>query len=128
MEATLSAGTIPVPARDMLTQVLRQGAQQMLTQAIESEVAEWIDQHSHIHDEQGRRQVVRNGYLPERKIVTGLGEIEVRQPRVADRRPAGEREPFSSKLAPKKGEDQSRALLWHPTSESQDSRIVFIIF
>ena len=72
----------------------------MLAQAIESEVAEWIDGHSHVCDEQGRRQVVRNGYLPERKIVTGLGEIEVRQPRVADRRPEGEREAFSSKILP----------------------------
>src|SRR5215207_365061 len=100
MEATLSASAIPVLALDMLTQLLRQGAQQMLAQAIESEVAEWIDQHSHIQDEQGHRQVVRNGYLPERKIVTGLGEIEVRQPRVADRRPKEEREPFSSKILP----------------------------
>src|SRR6187455_1202710 len=100
MEATLSAGTIPVPERDLLTHVLRQGAQKMLAQAVESEVAEWIDQHSHVRDEQGRRQVVRNGYLPERKLVTGLGEIEVRQPRVADRRPEGEREPFSSKILP----------------------------
>ena len=100
MEATLSAGTIPVPEQDLLTQVLRQGAQKMLAQAIESEVAEWIDQHRHVCDEQGRRQVVRNGYLPERKIVTGLGEIEVRQPRVADRRPEGEREAFTSKILP----------------------------
>lgn len=100
MEATLSAGTIPVPERDILTHVLRQGAQKMLAQAVESEVAEWIDQHGHVRDEQGRRQVVRNGYLPERKIVTGLGEIEVRQPRVADRRPEGEREAFSSKILP----------------------------
>lgn len=100
MEATSCSVSLPVPVQDLLTQVLRQGAQQMLTRAIESEVAEWIEQHSHIRDEQGRRQVVRNGYLPERKIVTGLGEIEVRQPRVADRRKAEEREPFSSKILP----------------------------
>lgn len=100
MEATSSAVSIPVPARDALTQVLRHGAQQMLAQAIESEVAEWIDAHSQVRDEQGRRQVVRNGYLPERKIVTSLGEIDVRQPRVADRRPADERELFSSKILP----------------------------
>ena len=76
MEATLSAGTIPVPERDLLTHVLRQGAQKMLAQAVESEVAEWIERHSQVRDEQGRRQVVRNGYLPERKSVTGLGTLE----------------------------------------------------
>jgi transposase-like protein len=100
MEATSRAVSIPVPEQDLLTQVLRQGAQRMLAQAIEGEVAEWIDQHSHVRDEQGHRQVVRNGYLPERKLITGLGEIQVRQPRVADRRPEDEREPFSSKILP----------------------------
>jgi putative transposase len=100
MEATSGSVSLPVPGRDLLTQVLRQGAQQMLAQAIESEVAEWIDQHSHVLDERGRRQVVRNGHLPQRKIVTSLGELEIRQPRVADRRPVGERESFCSKILP----------------------------
>jgi len=72
----------------------------MLAQAIEGEVAEWIEQHRHVRDEQGHCQVVRNGYLPERKLVTGLGEIAVRQPRVHDRRPEEHREPFSSKILP----------------------------
>lgn len=72
----------------------------MLTQAIEAEVAEWIEQHQHVTDERGRRQVVRNGYLPERKIVTGVGELAIEQPRVHDRRPADQREHFSSKLLP----------------------------
>jgi transposase-like protein len=72
----------------------------MLTQAIEAEVAEWIEQHQHVTDQRGRRQVVRNGYLPERKLVTGVGEVTVEQPRVHDRRPVAEREHFHSKLLP----------------------------
>jgi transposase-like protein len=72
----------------------------MLTQAIEAEVAEWLEQHQHVTDLRGRRQVVRNGYLPERKLVTGVGEITIEQPRVHDRRPAIEREHFHSKLLP----------------------------
>jgi putative transposase len=72
----------------------------MLTQAIEAEVAEWIERHSSSTDGNGRRQVVRNGYLPKRSITTGLGPMEVRQPRVHDRRPADEAEPFSSKILP----------------------------
>lgn len=72
----------------------------MLAQAIEVEVAEWIESHNSLTDAEGRRQVVRNGYLPKRTIITGLGPIEVRQPRVHDRRAANETEPFSSKILP----------------------------
>lgn len=97
----INASTVSLPAaRDALHEVLRQGAQQMLAHAIEAEVAEWIEQHQHVTDERGRRQVVRNGYLPERKLVTGLGEVKVQQPRVHDRRPQDDREHFSSKLLP----------------------------
>ncbi len=97
----VNASTIRLPgSRDLLHEILQQGAQTMLTQAIEAEVAEWIEQHQHVTDQRGRRQVVRNGYLPERKLVTGVGEVSVEQPRVHDRRPAAEREHFSSKLLP----------------------------
>ncbi len=72
----------------------------MLTTAIEVAVAEWIDSHRHLADERGHRQVVRNGCLPEREIITGLGSLKVRQPRVHDRRPGEEREVFSSKILP----------------------------
>ena len=58
----------------------------MLVQAIEAEVAEWIDSHQHLVDANGRRQVVRNGYAAERTIITPLGEMRIRQPRVHDRR------------------------------------------
>src|ERR1051326_4718655 len=67
------------PAGDVLTDVLRQGAQRLLAQAIEAEVADWIEGHRHCTDERGHRQVVRNGPLPERTITTGGGPVEVRQ-------------------------------------------------
>ena len=51
-------------------------------------------------DERGRQRVVRNGHLPERTILTGIGPVAVRQPRVRDRRPEDEREEFSSKILP----------------------------
>ena len=72
----------------------------MLTQAIEAEVSEWIEGHAHVTGDEGRRQVVRNGYLPKRTITTGIGSIEVEQPRVLDRRAKQEAEPFSSKILP----------------------------
>lgn len=98
-----TSDTIDFPAsssRDVLTEVLRQGAQEMLAMAVDAEVSEWITQHESLRDEHGHRQVVRNGYLPKRKITTGVGSIEVEQPRVRDKRPAGERETFSSKILP----------------------------
>jgi transposase-like protein len=85
---------------DPLTDLLRQGARTLLAQAIEAEVAGWIDAHAHLMDERGRRQVVRNGHHPERTIQTGLGDIEVRQPRVLDRRPPGQGERFSPAVLP----------------------------
>ena len=101
--AERSSSTVSFPgisSKDVLTDVLRQGAQRMLVQAIESEVAEWIEVHASVTSEAGRRQVVRNGYLPKRTITTGIGPIEVEQPRVLDRRAKEEREPFSSKILP----------------------------
>jgi putative transposase len=92
---------MPAPeSRDAMTEILRAGAQKMLATAIQQEVEEWLAQRAHLRDEQGHRQVVRNGHLPKREIITGLGRIEVQQPRVRDRRPAGEAEPFSSKILP----------------------------
>ena len=85
---------------DVLTEVLKRGAQRMLAVAIQTEVDEWIEGRKQFTDESGCQQVVRNGYLPERKITTGVGEIKVRQPRVRDRRDAAEREKFSSKILP----------------------------
>ena len=72
----------------------------MLARAIEAEVANWIDDHAHLCDEAGRRQVVRNGSHPERTVLTGLGPIAVKQPRVQDRRLPGQRETFSPAVLP----------------------------
>ena len=72
----------------------------MLAEAIEAEVADWIESHRDVTDAAGRRQVVRNGRMPQRTIVTGAGRLKVSQPRVHDRRQAGEREKFISKLLP----------------------------
>jgi transposase-like protein len=63
----------------------------MLSQAIEAEVEGWVAQHAALTDEQGRRLVVRNGHHPTRTLVTGVGPVEVSQPRVLDRRIAGRR-------------------------------------
>jgi transposase-like protein len=95
--------TLALPAttsQDVLTGILRQGAQRMLAEAIDAEVAEWIETHRQLRDAAGHRQVVRNGRLPKRTILSGVGAIEVEQPRVLDRRPKDEAEFFSSKILP----------------------------
>jgi len=99
-EVTTTTVSFPSTSRDVLTEILREGAQEMLTRAIEVEVAEWIDAHGHVRDARGHRQVVRNGYLPTRQITTGVGPVKVRQPRVHDRRRGEEAESFSSKILP----------------------------
>jgi putative transposase len=99
-DTTTSVAFPSLTSEDVLTGILRDGAQRMLATAIDAEVSGWIDSHAHLKDGNGHRQVVRNGYLPERNITTGLGDMQVRQPRVHDRRPAGEKEKFTSKILP----------------------------
>jgi putative transposase len=100
-ESSIDRFVVPVPqSRDVMTEILRAGAQKMLADMIQEEVEDWLAQRAHLRDEQGRRQVVRNGYLPKREITTGVGPIEVQQPRVRDRRSADQAEPFSSKILP----------------------------
>jgi transposase-like protein len=88
---------VPLPVADALTEVLRRGARELLQQAVEAEVAAAIAQFAELKDEEGRRRVVRNGYLPERTIQTGIGAVTVKAPRVRDRE--GEVK-FSSSLLP----------------------------
>ena len=87
-------------SRDVLTEILRSGAQQLLTRAIEDEVASYLASRETLRDDCGRQQVVRNGHLPERHLQTPLGAMKVKQPRVRDRRPDGEREKFTSSILP----------------------------
>ncbi len=83
---------------DALSGILREGAQRMLAHAIETEVEVFLCEHCQVVDGLGRRQVVRNGYLPQRTIQCGLGEIAVKAPRVRDRRESGIR--FTSAILP----------------------------
>ena len=85
-----------------LDEALREGARQMLLQAIETEVVEYVEAHQHEVDEQGRRRVVRNGYARERTVVTGVGTLRVKAPRVADRRvdEQGRKFRFTSQILP----------------------------
>ena len=87
-------------SRDVLTDVLRDGARRMLATTVEAEVEDYVAARAATVDAAGRRCVVRNGHLPERAIQTPLGDVRVQQPRVRDRRPVGERETFRSAILP----------------------------
>ena len=82
----------------VLEEVIQEGARRLLQAAIEHEVAEYIACFQNIKDEQGRRKVVKNGFLPERSILTGIGPLAVKKPRVRDNR---EGEFFTSTILPR---------------------------
>lgn len=98
---------------DPLTEVLRAGARQLLQRAVEVELEELLAIHAERRLEDGRAGVVRNGYLPERAIQTGLGPISVKIPKV--RAKTGEPVTFRSALVPpyvRKTQSLEAALPW----------------
>jgi transposase-like protein len=86
-----------------LEQIAREGARRALAKAMEDEVAEYVEAHRHHLDDTGHRLVVRNGRKPPRTILSGVGPLEVIQPRVDDRRvdENGVRFRFTSKILPR---------------------------
>jgi transposase-like protein len=86
---------------DPLTEVLRNGARALLAHAVEAEVSSLLSCHADKLTDDGRRRLVRHGHLPEREIMTGIGPVAVRCPRVRDRGGEGcERIRFSSAILP----------------------------
>jgi putative transposase len=82
----------------LLEDIIREGARKLLQAAIENEVSAYIDLFKEVKDDRGRRMVVRHGSLPARFILTGIGPLSVKQPRVRDKR-EGER--FTSSILPR---------------------------
>jgi transposase-like protein len=83
---------------DALTELVRRGARQIIAQAVEAELAEFLEQYKQLQDEGGRQAVVRNGYLPQRTVMTGIGAVEIQVPKVRDR--SGQGIKFNSTLLP----------------------------
>ena len=84
----------------VLEEIAREGARKMLAYALEEEINAHIEKHQHLTNEKGRRIVVRNGYNLEREILTGIGPLKIRQPRIDDR-DIPEEERFSCKILPR---------------------------
>lgn len=96
-----------------LDDLIQQGARQIIQQAIEAELAALLERYSNVKTLEGRRAVVRNGYLPEREIVTAIGPVPVQVPKVRDRSGSGVK--FNSSLVPpyvRRSPRVSAALPW----------------
>ncbi|MYM85520.1 IS256 family transposase [Duganella sp. FT50W] len=96
-----------------LDDLVRRGAREVIQQAIEAELAELLAQYSNVKTLTGRQAVVRNGYLPEREVLTAAGPVAVQVPKVRDRSGAGVK--FNSAVVPpyvRKSPRVSAALPW----------------
>ncbi len=85
------------PVKDPLTELLKEGARELLTKAVQAELSAFLDDYSSLEVD-GKQAVVRNGYLPKRMIQTGLGELEIKVPKTRDR--SGNGHHFTSALLP----------------------------
>ncbi|MEX3582507.1 MAG: transposase [Burkholderia sp.] len=96
-----------------LDELIRQGARQVIHQAIKAEWAALLEQYSNVKTLDGRRAIMRNGYLPERETVTAIGPVPVQVPKVRDRSGSGAK--FNSNMVPpyvRKSPRASAALPW----------------
>jgi putative transposase len=86
---------------DPISEILRQGARNLISQALEIELELFINQYKDLRDQMGLQRIVRNGYLPERQIQTGIGPVSVKAPRIRDRHQnASKRIHYSSAILP----------------------------
>ena len=85
---------------DPLSDILRQGARDLIQQAVEAELAALLDAHESDRLPDGRSRLVRHGYLPRREVMTGIGAVSVQVPRVRDRGDGAEKVRFTSSILP----------------------------
>lgn len=101
-ETTIS--TLPDPSGfspDPLTDLIREGARKLIEQAVEAELATFLAAFAKDRLDDGRARLVRHGHLPEREILTGIGPVTVKVPRVRDRKPGADRITFTPGILPR---------------------------
>ena len=86
---------------DAFTDVLRNGARKLIEQAIHAELAVLMAAFSEEKLENGTSRLVRHGYLPEREVMTGIGPVPVKVPRVRDRKPGEDKITFTPIILPR---------------------------
>ena len=100
---TPSISTLPDPSGfsvDLLTDILRAGARDLIQQAVEAELSALLATQAQDLTADGRARLVRHGHLPERDVVTGIGPVPVKVPRVRDRGDSAEKIRFTSAILP----------------------------
>ena len=85
---------------DPLTDILRSGARRLIEQAVEAELSAFLVAHADDKTEDGMARLVRHGHLPEREVMTGIGPVPVKVPRVRDRGTGDDRIRFRSSILP----------------------------
>lgn len=101
-ETTIAA--LPDPSGfspDPLTDLIRHGARKLIEQAVEAELATLLAAFAEDRLEDGRARLVRHGHLPEREILTGIGPVAVKVPRVRDRKPGEDKVSFTPRILPR---------------------------
>ena len=96
--------TLPDPSGfspDPLTGVIRDGARKLIEQAIEAELAALLTAFAEKKLEDGRARLVRHGHLPEREVLTGVGPVPVKVPRVRDRSTGADKITFTPSILPR---------------------------
>ena len=85
---------------DPITELIRQRARDILFKALEIEIDGFLSLYADLKDDQGRKRITRNGYLPKRDIQTGIGPVPVKVPRSRDRQKGSEKIRFNSSIIP----------------------------
>lgn len=98
-DCNLKEVSVPVQnVNDPLTELLRNGARDLIRQAVDAELRAMLSEYSDLKLMDGRQAIVRNGYLPERTLQTGIGDVVIKVPKVRDRSGSGIH--FNSQLLP----------------------------
>jgi putative transposase len=88
----------PEENADVLMDLLRAGARDLITKVVQRELTEFLSQYQSVTDNQGRPLVVRNGHLPQREVMTGIGAVDIKVPKTRDQGRQGLH--FRSELLP----------------------------
>lgn len=107
-----------------LDELVRHGARQVIQQAIEAELSELMERFANVKTLQGQRAVVRNGYLPEREVLTAAGPITVKVPKVRDRSGSGVK--FNSTIVPPYVRKSPRVSAALPCTARDKTRVVYL--
>ena len=102
--SNVTIATLPDPSGfspDPLTGLIRDGARKLIEQAVDAELAALLEAFADNRLADDRARLVRHGHLPERDVLTGVGPVRVKVPRVRDRAPVTDKITFTPSILPR---------------------------